>query len=130
MEQLTQMSPPPFQLPSRIQLMVLQSTTPPTKFIISNNDGTPLSATVTSSFLVDDPSDPSADPSQVDPVVVDGNLNMLFQLRAPGLSLPQGTLHLRLSQGLAGAGDYTVRLSLLDQSASPAIETGSASGGA
>ena len=33
---------------------------PQLKFIISNTNGTPLSASVTSSFLVDDPSDPSA----------------------------------------------------------------------
>ncbi|MGI6258923.1 MAG: putative Ig domain-containing protein [Anaerolineaceae bacterium] len=102
---------------------------PQLKFIISNNDGTPLSATVTSSFLVDDPSDPSAEPSQVDPVVVNGKLEYVVPASGAWSFAASGNLPLEAVARFSEAGDYTVRLSLLDQSASPAIETGSASEG-
>ena len=102
---------------------------PQLKFIISNTNGTPLSTSVTSSFLVDDPSDPSAEPSQVDPVVVNGKLEYVVPASGAWSFAASGSIALDAVATFSDAGDYTVRLSLLDQSASPAIETGSASGG-
>ena len=101
---------------------------PQLRFIISNTNGTPLSASVTSSFLVDDPSDPSAEPSQVNPVVADRKLEYVVPASGAWTFAASGSIALDAVATFSEAGDYTVRLSLLDQSSSPAIEAGFASG--
>lgn len=101
---------------------------PQLKFTISKSDGTPLDAAVTDSFLVGDPSDANAEPGPVDPVIVDGKLEYIVPAAIKWNFPASGSLTLDAVATFDEAGDFVVRLSLLDPSASPAIEAGFAVG--
>jgi hypothetical protein len=91
------------------------------KFTIETQDGSPLPSAVTSSFLAADPTDPSAEPSELSPQLVDGKVEYLLTTSAPWEIAAPASTALQTQITFAQAGDFRLTASLSDLAGTPPI---------